>query len=85
MLQHLLQNQISFMFWFFGQEACEILTPQPGVELTTSALEGKVLNTGLPGEVHQIFFNKKQEQRFMQSLLPERPGFESWLCYLQAV
>ena len=69
------------MFQFFDHEVCESLAPQPGVKLTTSVLEGKVLNTGLPGKVPQIFFNKKQ--RFMQSLLPERP--ESWLCYLQAV
>ena len=61
LLQHLLQHKTSFIFWFFGQEACEILAPQPGVKPTTSALEGKVLNTGLPRKVPQMFFNKKQE------------------------
>ena len=61
LLQHLLQHKTNFMFWFFGQEACEILAPQPGVEPTTSALEVKVLNTGLPRKVPRIFFNKKQE------------------------
>ena len=50
------------MFQFFGHEVCESLAPQPGVKLTTSALEGKVLNTVLPGKVPQIFFNKKQEK-----------------------
>ena len=36
------------MFWFFGCEACGILAPWPGIEPTPSALEGKVLTTGLP-------------------------------------
>ena len=36
------------MFCFFGQEACGILAPRPGIEPTTPALEGKVLTTGLP-------------------------------------
>ena len=31
-----------FMFWFFSHEACEILTPQPGIEPAPSALEGEV-------------------------------------------
>ena len=38
------------MFWFFGQEACGILAPQPGMEPTPAALEGEVLTTGLPGK-----------------------------------
>ena len=33
------------MFWFFGQEACGILVPQPGIEPTPPALEGEVLIT----------------------------------------
>ena len=33
------------MFWFLGCEACGILAPQPGMEPTTPALEGKVLRT----------------------------------------
>ena len=36
------------LFLNFGLEACEILLPQPGVELTPLALEGKVLTTGPP-------------------------------------
>ena len=39
-----------FMFWFFSQEACGILAPQPGIELAPPALEGKVLIIGLPGK-----------------------------------
>ena len=31
----------SFMFWFFGHEACGILAPQPGIEPASPALEGK--------------------------------------------
>ena len=38
------------MFWFSDQEACGILIPWPGIEPTPSALEGKVLTTGLPGK-----------------------------------
>ena len=30
------------MFWFFGHEASGILVPQPGIELVTLALEGKI-------------------------------------------
>ena len=40
-----------FMFWiFFGHEACEILVPQPEIESTPPALEGKILTTGQPGK-----------------------------------
>ena len=52
-LLNLLQNCFCFMFWSFGHEACEILTPQPGIKPTPPApsqlvLEGKVLATGPP-------------------------------------
>ena len=39
-----------FMVWFFGQETHAILAPQPRIEPTPPALEGKVLTTGLPGK-----------------------------------
>ena len=42
-----------FMFWFFGHEACWILTPWPGIQSVPPALEGKVLTTGLPGELRR--------------------------------
>ena len=29
------------MFWFFGHEACAILAPQPGIEPTPPAVQGK--------------------------------------------
>ena len=38
------------MFWFFGHDACGILTPQAGVKPTPSALEDEVLTTGPPGK-----------------------------------
>ena len=33
------------MFWSFGPEACDILAPQPGIEPTLPAFEGKVPTT----------------------------------------
>ena len=38
------------MFWFFGQESCEILASQPGMEPASSTLEGKFLTTRPPGK-----------------------------------
>ena len=38
------------MFWFFGHKACGILAPQPGIEPTPLAREGKVLTTGPLGK-----------------------------------
>lgn len=37
------------MLWFFGQEACKILGPLPGIELTPHALESEVLAIGHQG------------------------------------
>ena len=37
-----------FFFFFFGQKACGILVPWPGIEPTTPAMEGEVLTTGPP-------------------------------------
>ena len=36
------------VLFFFGEEACGILTPQPGIEHTPPILEGEVLTTGPP-------------------------------------
>ena len=36
------------MFWLFGQEACEILFPWPGIESAPSALESEILTTEPP-------------------------------------
>ena len=41
---------ICFMFWLFGQEACGIVVPWPGIISTSHALEGKVLTIGPPGK-----------------------------------
>ena len=45
-----------FMFWVFHQEACGILAPLTGIESTPSALEGKVLTTGLSGKSQMANF-----------------------------
>ena len=39
-----------FMFWFFGQESCGILIPQPGIKPAPPELEGEMLTTVLPGK-----------------------------------
>ena len=36
------------MSWFFGQEACGILVPQPGIEPAPPELGGEILTTGPP-------------------------------------
>ena len=38
------------MFGVSDPKACGILTPQPGIEPSPDALEGKVLTTGAPGK-----------------------------------
>ena len=43
------------LFWFFGPEAYGILIPQPRIEPIPSALKGKVLTTGPPGESHNPY------------------------------
>ena len=54
-----------FMFFlFFGQEVCGILVPRSGIKLTSPALKGRVLTTGLSGKsptcsVNQRAFGKK--------------------------
>ena len=39
------------MFWFHGPQACGILAPHPGIELTHLASEGEILTTRPPGKV----------------------------------
>ena len=51
------------MFWFFGPKAYGILAPRPGIEPTPSALEGKILATGLPGKSHQLLLITKPNQK----------------------
>ena len=46
----LLPYWIHFLFWFFGCEACGILTLWPGFEPTPLKLEGEVLTSGPPGK-----------------------------------
>ena len=47
---NLLQYCFCFMFWFFGHEACGILSSRPGIKPATPALESKISTTGPPGK-----------------------------------
>ena len=47
-LLNFLQYCFCLMFQFFGQEACGILAPSPGIEPISPALEDEVLTTGAP-------------------------------------
>ena len=45
------------MFWFFGQEGCRILFPQPGIKPGPTVLEGEVLTSRLAGKsLHFIIY-----------------------------
>ena len=53
------------MFWLSGHEACGILAPQPGIEPSPPALEGKVLTTGPPGKsLHYLFLGQAKGLEF---------------------
>ena len=54
-LLNLLQYCFCFMLWFFGQEACEILAPWPGIEPASTALASEVLTTVQPG--NSLYFD----------------------------
>ena len=43
------------MSWFFGQEACGILGPRPGIEPAAPALEGDVLTSGPAGQAPEWY------------------------------
>ena len=65
-------------FMVFGREACDILTPQPGMEPTLSALKGKVLTTGPPGKSRHhedllSFLSEVWQRRGVQSMLSLSP------------
>ena len=47
-----------FILWIFGCKVCGILVPQPGMEPTPPALEGKNLNHVTAGEVPGPVVNK---------------------------
>lgn len=49
-----LQYCFHFIFWFFGFEACWILSHGPGMEAASHALEGEILNTGPPEKYLQV-------------------------------
>ena len=49
------------VFYFFGHEACGILTPQPEIESTHPALEGKVLTKDLYIENYKTLVKEIKE------------------------
>ena len=51
-LLNLLPYCFCFMFCLSDHKSCGILAPQSRLELTSPALEGQVLTTGLPGTSH---------------------------------
>ena len=59
------------MFWVFGQKACRILVPWPGIELAPPALEGEVLTTGPLGKF--LLFHFKDEESVRLSGLLKDP------------
>ena len=73
-----LLNLLQYCFYFyvlvFACKACEILTPQPGIELAPPALEGKVLDTGLTGRSQGSPFSKTTNVAWGKSSLC------FWLC-----
>ena len=58
------------MFWVFGQKACGILVPWPGIELTPHALEDEVLTTGPLGKL-LLFHFKDEESVRLSGLLKD--------------
>ena len=59
---------------FFGQEACGIFAPRPGVRPAPPALEGEVLTPGPPGGVPHL-----------TSVLIPLPGFFGYSPFRIAV
>ena len=63
-----LQHCFCFTFWFWGQEACGLLAPQPRIEHATPALEMQSLNHWTTGEVPLITFKWVKSQAGGQEL-----------------
>ena len=55
---NLLQYCFCFMFWVFGQEACKILAPWPGLEPASPTLEGEG-STMRPLEKSWVYWGSK--------------------------
>ena len=51
---------VLFTYLFWGQEACGILVPRPGIKLTSPALKGRVLTTGLSGKFPTCCLNQRE-------------------------
>ena len=70
-LLNLSQCCFCFMFQFFGQKACKILDPWPGIKLVPPRLEGEVLTTGPLGRF--LLFHFKDEESVRLSGLLKGP------------
>ena len=57
-----------FYVLVYGPEACGILTPQPRIELSFPALEGRVLTTGPPGK--SLYLSLSLAFAFLLSVFP---------------
>ena len=53
---------VAEVFGFRCSMGYGILVPSPGIEPTSSALQGRFLITGPPGKPHQVFFEHRQKQ-----------------------
>ena len=90
-LKSLLNFTLLFLFYgffFFGQEACGILAPQPGIETTPPVLEGEVLTTGPPGKSLCLSFVRTFVMAFQTHVIqkkhPSSRSFaESYLCHVR--
>ena len=54
---------------FFGQDARGILARSPGIKPVSSASEGKVLTTGIPGKFHTLDISNRQKMTTFHSQL----------------
>ena len=60
-----------FKICFFGQEACGILPPCPGIKPTFPALEGEILTTGPPEVPWFSFIHDETEVQGEETIYPE--------------
>ena len=61
---------VSYFMGFFCHKACEILVPQPGIELAPPVLEGRFLTTRLPGKTQEDHFKIRFAVWSLLSLSP---------------
>ena len=82
-LLHLFQCSFCFIFWFFGCEACGVLAPPTGIELTPPALEESPLDCKEIQPVHpkgdqsRVFIGRTEAEAEAPILWP--PHAKNWL------